>query len=162
MSENKRLVFAAHYPDDRSDLEFVAEFFRGKGYTALVVDSGRSAMELIQEEAPDVLVCPTMMPQYDGIQLASALKKARGPASGVILLTSLHAEVGGAVGLADRCHPLVDAVIIRPYPRESVAATGGLRFYYEQLLVTISLVMRRLNVPAEGSGDPHGGGCNAG
>jgi CheY-like chemotaxis protein len=52
----------------------VAEILNRNGYEATARYSGKTAMQYVEEECPDIVVCDVIMPDYNGIQLAKAVQ----------------------------------------------------------------------------------------
>jgi CheY-like chemotaxis protein len=61
---------------DDEDLiaDSVAEILNRNGYEATARYSGKTAMQYVEEECPDIVVCDVIMPDYNGIQLAKAVQ----------------------------------------------------------------------------------------
>ena len=73
--------------DDEIDfVSTLAERLELRGVQARTAHDGRTALELIREEPPHVVVLDIIMPEIDGIQLLKEIKKTA-PRVEVILLT---------------------------------------------------------------------------
>jgi DNA-binding NtrC family response regulator len=82
--------------DDEIDFaSALAEKLELKGIRARTALDGRTALKLIQEERPHVVVLDVVMPEMDGIQTLSEIKKIA-PLVEVILLTG-YAKLETAV-----------------------------------------------------------------
>lgn len=64
----------------------VAEILNRNGYEATARYSGKSAIQYVEEECPDILVSDVIMPDCNGIQLAIALR-LQCPEARVLLLS---------------------------------------------------------------------------
>jgi CheY-like chemotaxis protein len=51
----------------------VAEILNRNGYEATARYSGKTAIQYVEEECPDIVVSDVIMPDYNGIQLANAV-----------------------------------------------------------------------------------------
>jgi CheY-like chemotaxis protein len=60
---------------DDEDLiaDSVAEILNRNGYDATARYSGKTAIQYVEEECPDIVVSDVIMPDYNGIQLARAV-----------------------------------------------------------------------------------------
>ena len=56
--------------DDNSMREYLARALTRTGYAVMAVDSGVTALELLQKESFDLLLTDIVMPELDGIELA--------------------------------------------------------------------------------------------
>ena len=73
--------------DDEIDfVSTLAERLELRGVQARTAPDGKTALKLIQEEQPHVVVLDVMMPEMDGIQTLQEIKKIA-PLAEVILLT---------------------------------------------------------------------------
>src|SRR5687767_1197585 len=75
------------FVDDMEDTaELLAECVRRRGYTTFASMSGGDALELVANEAIDVVVTDVMMPGMSGIDLCASLRALR-PELMVLLVT---------------------------------------------------------------------------
>lgn len=98
--------------DEESLLKLESILFTSKGYTVTGVRDGKSALEAIERERPDVVVLDVMLPDTDGFDICRAIKE--NPATRalpVIMLTakksSVDLERGKVAG--------ADAYITKPF-----------------------------------------------
>jgi len=59
--------------DDRSVRFVLAEALRDAGYAVREFESGRSALEALEGDAPDLVYTDVRMPELDGLGLLEAL-----------------------------------------------------------------------------------------
>jgi CheY-like chemotaxis protein len=73
---------------DDEDLiaDSVAEILNRNGYEATARYSGKSAIQYVEEECPDIVVSDVIMPDYNGIQLAKAVRM-QCPETRILLLS---------------------------------------------------------------------------
>lgn len=65
--------------DDSPDLaEAIGELLRGKGYTVRIATDGASALALIAEAAPHIIILDVRMPRMDGHEFARHLRAQYG------------------------------------------------------------------------------------
>ena len=81
--------------DDPAARASLARLLQGKGFDVAVADGGESALALLQETTPDVLITDLHMPGLDGLQLLQRAREET-PDLVVVLLTGM-AHVDTAV-----------------------------------------------------------------
>ena len=84
-------------------LQLTLEDLEDKGVEILVAEDGQAALELIQEERPDLVLLDIMMPELNGFDVCDTIKNKLGLSGvSVILLTAKGQAVdrmrGEAVG----------------------------------------------------------------
>ncbi len=96
--------------------EVVCTYLEREGYSTCQASAGRSAMELIDSERPDLIILDVMLPEIDGFSILSELRKhADIP---VILLTARTEETDRVLGLELGA----DDYVVKPFsPRELAA-----------------------------------------
>jgi DNA-binding response OmpR family regulator len=96
--------------------EVVCTYLEREGYTTCQASAGRSAMELIDSDRPDLIILDVMLPEIDGFSILSELRKhADIP---VILLTARTEETDRVLGLELGA----DDYVVKPFsPRELAA-----------------------------------------
>ena len=72
--------------DDKEILSMVEIYLSRQGYRITVVDSGLEALELIKEKDFQIVFTDFKMPEFDGLELLSAIKEYR-PSTEVIIVT---------------------------------------------------------------------------
>lgn len=80
--------------DEQSYRQLLTLVFEGEGHTIRTASNGREAVELVNEEAPDVIVSDVRMPDMDGIEMLRAVRETHADL-GVIFMTA-HASVESA------------------------------------------------------------------
>jgi DNA-binding NtrC family response regulator len=60
--------------DEKLIADSVATILNRSGFTAIATYSGTDALESIQEKCPDIVVSDVVMPDFNGIQLAKAVR----------------------------------------------------------------------------------------
>jgi CheY-like chemotaxis protein len=69
---NKTVLIAEDEPDNREILRAVVEDIMG--YTAVLVEDGASALEVLHSDKPSVVLMDLMMPNIDGFEAISIAK----------------------------------------------------------------------------------------
>ena len=70
--------------------EAVVDALRDEGYTVLSADDGRAALEVVQQEAPSLVLMDVMMPRMDGRAAFHAMREhAHGDGLPVILMSAM-------------------------------------------------------------------------
>ena len=84
MSENAKILLV---DDERGILDTLKILFRGEGFDVVVADSGKGALDLLEEERPDLVLSDIRMPGAGGLDV---MAKARDvdPELPVILMTA--------------------------------------------------------------------------
>lgn len=87
--------------DDERDLaELVAFNLQKEGYLPVIAHNGRDALTAIAKQIPDLAILDVMMPEIDGIKLASRLRADKATAAlPIIMLTAKGEEVDELIGL---------------------------------------------------------------
>ena len=105
--------------DDEQNMRIVLfEALSRNGYEVAVSENGRTALEMVKKNLPDVVIADIKMPEMDGIELLNRLKKQH-PDLPVVIITG-YAAVNTAVkamkqGAFD--------YIIKPFPVEVIENT---------------------------------------
>ncbi|MEN8235876.1 MAG: response regulator transcription factor [Actinomycetota bacterium] len=96
--------------------EVVCTYLEQEGYSTCQASAGRSAMELIESERPDLIVLDVMLPEIDGFSILGELRKREDIP--VILLTARTEETDRVLGLELGA----DDYVVKPFsPRELAA-----------------------------------------
>ncbi len=78
--------------DDDSMLQLTTELLEHEGYTVMAASSGKSALELTEGTAPDLVLCDVTMPDLDGYGVLQALAKTPHLAEIPFIFVSARAE----------------------------------------------------------------------
>ncbi len=120
--------------DILSNLELVEAVLTGEGYRVLKATNGRDAINIYEQEQPDIAVLDIMMPDIDGYQLCQILKDMAGKRYfPIVLLTALNDKESRIKGI--ECG--ADDFISKPFePRAFLAKLKSLlriKFLYDEL-----------------------------
>lgn len=115
--------------DDLLIQELVTFNLEREGYTVKVAGNGKSGLERVSSEMPDLILLDVMLPELDGYEVCKAIRANKDTASLPIIMLSARDEV------ADKVIGLelgADDYVTKPFsPRELVARVKA-RFREEQ------------------------------
>ncbi|MEA2641733.1 MAG: hypothetical protein QOF51_3127 [Chloroflexota bacterium] len=99
--------------DDESIREVIATVLRDEGCEVRTARNGESALALLADWCPDLILLDVRMPEMDGAEVARRYRALLGPHAPVVLLTALSdgpalAEALGAVGYLTKPFELDD------------------------------------------------------
>jgi CheY-like chemotaxis protein len=72
--------------DETLIADSVAEILNRNGYDATALYSGAAAVRSVEEQCPDIVVTDVIMPDFDGVRLAMAIR-ARCPRTRIVLFS---------------------------------------------------------------------------
>jgi two-component system, OmpR family, alkaline phosphatase synthesis response regulator PhoP len=103
--------------DDETHLrDLIRSYMAREGYAVYEADSGRLALELARQHAPDVVVLDLMLPEVDGLEVCRRLRAFSD--AYVIMLTAKAEEIDRIIGLEVGA----DDYLTKPFsPRELIA-----------------------------------------
>ena len=61
--------------DEQAILRMLSRTFEPEGYGVILADNGRSALELLEECRPDLVILDIMMPGLDGFQVLDLIRQ---------------------------------------------------------------------------------------
>lgn len=111
-----RILIAEDNLDSR---ELVSDILLGLGYTPVQAADGRTALELILADPPDLIILDVNMPELDGFEVCAAVKQNPRTAEIPVLMLTAQADINSRVtglGLG------ADDYLAKPFhPRELTA-----------------------------------------
>jgi len=114
--EQKRLMLV---DDDPNLVLLVRDYLEFRGYDVVTAENGRVALEILEQELPDLMICDIMMPEMDGYTL---LKKIReDPRTGWIPVLFLSAK-GQSQDKVKGLNTGADVYIVKPFEPEELVA----------------------------------------
>ncbi len=84
--------------DDPKQAELVRRYLEHEGHTVTVVEDGRTALEQVRHQEPDLVVLDVMMPRADGLDVVRILRAERRDVP-VLMLTARSTEDDLLLGL---------------------------------------------------------------
>ena len=84
--------------DDAKQAELVRRYLEHEGHTVTVVGDGRTALETVRHQEPDLVVLDVMMPRADGLDVVRILRAERREVP-VLMLTARSTEDDLLLGL---------------------------------------------------------------
>ena len=76
--------------DDEIDIrEFARNFFKKRGITVFTASSGREALEIIEQETPDLVLLDVRMEEMTGVDVLRELRK-KNDSTKVIMVTGVE------------------------------------------------------------------------
>lgn len=103
--------------DEQIVLDVLQRILTRIGYEAVVIESGREALERYPSEPFDLVLLDVLMPEINGFQIAREIK-AINPDQRVIMVTGLGEDA--AIHQAGNENILVDNVLSKPFSFEKV------------------------------------------
>jgi DNA-binding response OmpR family regulator len=110
--------------DEPGIADFIRRGLSYKGYSVRVAHSGEEALELAQEQLPDLVILDLMLPGMDGVEVCRRLRAA--DAVPILMLTARDAVADKVAGLEAGA----DDYITKP-------------FAFEELLARVRAALRR-------------------
>lgn len=86
--ENKKILLV---DDDRATLRIMQVMLERHGFTVLTAPDGQSALDLVKNENPDLVLTDALIPKIHGFVLAKEIKKHPHPPK-VILLSGVYTK----------------------------------------------------------------------
>ncbi len=83
--------------DDRLISEPVARTLRGAGYDINVANGGRTGLEMVLAQKPDLVILDIMLPEMDGWEVCKAIRETS--LVPILMLTALNEEIDRVLGL---------------------------------------------------------------
>jgi DNA-binding NarL/FixJ family response regulator len=70
--DNKKLLLI---DDDPNLILLVKDYLEFRGYTVTTAENGREALEILDRELPDMIICDVMMPEMDGYAFVEKIRQ---------------------------------------------------------------------------------------
>jgi PAS domain S-box-containing protein len=106
--------------DDNADMrEYLTNLLRSSGYEVSDVADGQQALDAIRTQVPDLLISDVMMPELDGLELLTALRRdLRTAALPVLLLSARAGQEASIEGLQAGA----DDYLVKPFAAAELLA----------------------------------------
>ncbi|HCF30632.1 MAG TPA: DNA-binding response regulator [Cyanobacteria bacterium UBA11049] len=72
VKEHKRLLLI---DDDPNLILLVKDYLEFRGYEVITAENGREALEVLEQEIPDMIICDVMMPEMDGYAFVNQVRQ---------------------------------------------------------------------------------------
>ena len=95
--------------DDQSIRELISMTLEDEGYTVVTAPEGKSALEKVAEQSPDVILLDTRMPVMDGWEFARQFRELPASKASLIMLTAVDDPDNAASELG------ADAYLAKPF-----------------------------------------------
>jgi DNA-binding NarL/FixJ family response regulator len=116
LGEPKRLLLI---DDDPNLILLVKDYLEFRGYEVMTADNGRSAMEIMSKEIPDMIICDVMMPEMDGYSFVKQIREdARTNWIPVLFLSAKGQSQDRVKGLSTGA----DVYMVKPFEPEELVA----------------------------------------
>lgn len=103
--------------DNRTQAEYLRYILEKAGYSVIITSNGREALDAVKNNPPALILTDVMMPEMDGYELCTEIKRNRETAGiPVILVTHLFDPVDVIRGLESGA----DNFIIKPYTPDCI------------------------------------------
>lgn len=126
MSENRNRILIAE--DDRDIIDLLRLYLEKEGYEVIAAEDGLVAMDLLQDEKPDLAICDIMMPGMNGFDLIKKVRESENNIP-IIVLSAKNQDADKIRGLDIGA----DDYMTKPFnPLEIVAhVRAALRRFYQ-------------------------------
>jgi DNA-binding response OmpR family regulator len=119
--ETARVTRILVVDDEPPLVELVRGYLGREGFEILTAIDGPSAVQLVRDEAPDLVVLDVMLPVFDGLEVCRQIRAFSD--AYVLMLTARGEEIDRVVGLTVGA----DDYLVKPFsPRELVARVKAL------------------------------------
>lgn len=120
--------------DERDLAELLAFNLEKEGWQALVATDGKSGLDRVSAELPDLVILDLMLPEMSGIEVCKQLRKQeKTTAIPIIMVTAKGEEIDRVVGFEVGA----DDYLVKP-------------FSTRELLLRIKAILRRATPPKQG------------
>ncbi|MBD0362376.1 MAG: response regulator transcription factor [Coleofasciculus sp. C3-bin4] len=114
--DNKRLLLI---DDDPNLILLVKDYLEFRGYEVVTAENGRKALEVLDQEIPDMIICDVMMPEMDGYTLVEHVRKD--PRTNWIPVLFLSAK-GQSQDRVKGLNTGADVYMVKPFEPEELVA----------------------------------------
>ncbi|CBN56136.1 response regulator transcription factor [Kamptonema animale CS-326] len=116
IGDQKRLMLV---DDDPNLILLVKDYLEFRGYDVVTAENGREALEKLEEDLPDLIICDVMMPEMDGYTLVKHVREdPRTSWIPVLFLSAKGQSQDRVKGLSTGA----DVYIVKPFEPEELVA----------------------------------------
>ncbi len=116
VGEHKRLLLI---DDDPNLILLVKDYLEFRGYEVITAEHGQEALDVLQKDTPDMIICDVMMPQMDGYSLVEHVRKD--PRTSWIPVLFLSAK-GQSQDRVKGLNTGADVYMVKPFEPEELVA----------------------------------------
>ena len=116
IGNQKRLMLV---DDDPNLILLVKDYLEFRGYDVVTAENGREALEKLEENLPDLMICDVMMPEMDGYTLVKHVRE--NPHTSWIPVLFLSAK-GQSQDRVKGLSTGADVYIVKPFEPEELVA----------------------------------------
>jgi DNA-binding NarL/FixJ family response regulator len=114
--DNKQLLLI---DDDPNLILLVKDYLEFRGYQVTTAENGREALDLIEGQVPDMIICDVMMPEMDGYELVKHIRQdTRTNRIPVLFLSAKGQSYDRVKGLTEGA----DVYMVKPFEPEELVA----------------------------------------
>ena len=114
--DQKRLMLV---DDDPNLILLVRDYLEFRGYDVVTAENGVIALEILEDELPDLMICDIMMPEMDGYSLVKKIRED--PRTGWIPVLFLSVK-GQSQDKVKGLNTGADVYIVKPFEPEELVA----------------------------------------
>ncbi|HEY9707486.1 MAG TPA: response regulator transcription factor [Oculatellaceae cyanobacterium] len=114
--DNKRLLLI---DDDPNLILLVKDYLEFRGYEVITAENGREALEVLDQDTPDMIICDVMMPEMDGYALVEHVRQ--NPQTSWIPVLFLSAK-GQSQDRVKGLNIGADVYMVKPFEPEELVA----------------------------------------
>jgi DNA-binding NarL/FixJ family response regulator len=105
--------------DDPNLILLVKDYLEFRGYEVITAENGREALEILERQSPDMIICDVMMPEMDGYALVEQVRQ--NPRTSWIPVMFLSAK-GQSQDRVKGLSTGADVYMIKPFEPEELVA----------------------------------------
>lgn len=114
--DNKRLLLI---DDDPNLILLVKDYLEFRGYEVITAENGREALEVLEQDVPDLIICDVMMPEMDGYAFVEHVRED--PRTNWIPVLFLSAK-GQSQDKVKGLNKGADVYMVKPFEPEELVA----------------------------------------
>jgi DNA-binding response OmpR family regulator len=116
VGDHKRLLLI---DDDPNLILLVKDYLEFRGYEVVTAENGREALESLEQDVPDMIICDVMMPEMDGYSLVKHVRED--PRTSWIPVLFLSAK-GQSQDRVKGLNTGADVYMVKPFEPEELVA----------------------------------------
>lgn len=105
--------------DDPNLILLVKDYLEFRGYEVITAENGRAALEVLEKDIPDMIICDVMMPEMDGYSLVKNVRED--PRTSWVPVLFLSAK-GQSQDRVKGLNTGADVYMVKPFEPEELVA----------------------------------------